>query len=294
MHRWFWQLGAFCYYLLSPSLVFLAHLLLHTQNSTKTIPWLQVCLLLPVKHHRQYIWVSEEPLHSFCFGKQLLLLKLRPFCPEWSMAIIARNSVTFCRSSQTRVKQAAELVPFSSVTSWVILDRPYFQSLPILPDLTVWAEMLCSEYLLHTKSFEPIWDKTFQEILCTRQGKNTFLCPRSGSCFTKRETEEMWFHFNTQAGLVTQPPCKSPCSPHALWPVPLDNEQNTAGLSWATCLWTDWPWQNLASSHLFQNTHMHLNSLLSHEVSKNLQDLYCTAVLPSFFSQNQFAISQVI
>lgn len=82
VHSWFWQLGAFCCYLLSPSLVFLAHLVLYTQNSTKTISCPQVCLLLPVKHRRQYIWVSEGPQYSFCFGKQLLLLKLRPICLE--------------------------------------------------------------------------------------------------------------------------------------------------------------------------------------------------------------------
>lgn len=40
-------------------------------------------------------------LKGLCFGKQLLLLKLRPICPEWRMATIARNSVSFCRSSQT-------------------------------------------------------------------------------------------------------------------------------------------------------------------------------------------------
>lgn len=159
---------------------------------------------------------SEGLWFNFCFGKQLLL----PICLEWRMAIIARNSVTFCRSSQAGVKQVAELVPFSSVLSWVILDRPCFQLLPILPDFTVWAEMLCSEYLLHTRSFEPIWDKTFQEISCSRQGKNTFFCPRSGSCFMNSETEEMWFHFNTQAGLVTQPPCNSSHSLHGLWPPP--------------------------------------------------------------------------
>lgn len=129
------------------------------------------------------------------------------------MAITTRNSVTFCRSIQAWVKQVAELVLFSSVPSWVILDRPHFQSLPILPDLTVWAEMLCFEYLLHTKNFEPIWDKTFQEISCSRQGKNTFFCPRSGSYFMNSETEEMWFHFNTQAGLGTQPLYNSSCSP---------------------------------------------------------------------------------
>lgn len=49
-----WQLWAFCYHLLS-SLVFLAHFFLHTQNSTKTIFWPQVCLLLPVKHPPQAI-----------------------------------------------------------------------------------------------------------------------------------------------------------------------------------------------------------------------------------------------
>lgn len=114
VHSWFWQLRAFCCYLLSPSLVFLAHLFLYTQNSTKTISCPQVCLLLPVKHRRQYIWVSEGPQYSFCFGKQLLLLKLRPICLEQRMAIIARNSMTFCRSSQAWVKRAAEFVPFSS------------------------------------------------------------------------------------------------------------------------------------------------------------------------------------
>lgn len=145
---------------------------LHTRSSTRTISWLQVCLLLPVKHHWQYLWVSEGPRCSFCFGKQFLLLKLRYFCLEWRMAVRARNSVTFCRNSQAWMKQIAELVPFSSVPSWVILDRPYFQSLPILPDLTVWAEMLCSEYLLHTKNYEPIWDKKhFKRFHAQDKGK---------------------------------------------------------------------------------------------------------------------------
>lgn len=48
------------------------------------------------------------------FGKQLVLLKLRPFYLEWRIAIIARYSVIFCRSSQAWGKQVAELVPFSS------------------------------------------------------------------------------------------------------------------------------------------------------------------------------------
>lgn len=130
-----WQLWAFFYHLLSPSLVFLAHLLLHTKNSTKTISQPQVCHLLPVQHLRQYSWVSKDPQYNFCFGKQLLLLELRPICLEWRMAVIASNSVIFYRSGQAWVKQVAELVPFSSQSppewSW---NRPYFQSLPILPD----------------------------------------------------------------------------------------------------------------------------------------------------------------
>lgn len=140
-----WQLWAFCYHLLSPSLVFLTHLLLHTQNSTKTISWPQVCLLLPVKHLRQYSWVSEEPQYNFCFGKQLLLLELRPICLEWRMAVIASNSVIFCRSGRAWVEQVAELVPFSSQSppEW-FWNRPYFQSLPILPDFNCvgWNVML--------------------------------------------------------------------------------------------------------------------------------------------------------
>lgn len=99
-----WQLQDLCCHLFALSLVFLAHLLLHTQNWTKTIPWPQVFLLLPVEHLRQYSWVSEEPWYKFCFGKQLLLLELRPICLKWWMAIMASSSMIFCRSGQAWVK----------------------------------------------------------------------------------------------------------------------------------------------------------------------------------------------
>lgn len=250
---------------------------LHTPSSTRTISWLQVCLLLPVKHHWQYLWVSEGPRCSFCFGKQFLLLKLRYFCLEWRMAIRARNSVTFCRNSQAWMKQIAELVPFSSVPSWVILDRPYFQSLPILPDLTVWAEMLCSEYLLHTKSSEPIWDKNISGDFMHKTREKYIPLPTFRKLFHEQWDwgnvvslqHTGWAGNSTALQLPSFPP----------WPPEQSTKHTMAVLS--HLLRTDCTWQNLAFSHHFQNTHMHLNSPLSHDISKNLQDLYCIGALSS-------------
>lgn len=53
---------------------------------------------------------------------------------------------------------------------------PTFNHFLFCQTLTVWAEMLCSGYLLQGKRFKSIQDKTFQ-VLCRRQGEKCILLP---------------------------------------------------------------------------------------------------------------------
>lgn len=53
---------------------------------------------------------------------------------------------------------------------------PTFNYFLFCQTLTVWAEMLCSGYLLQGKRFKSIQDKTFQ-VLCKRQGEKCIPLP---------------------------------------------------------------------------------------------------------------------